>query len=79
MFESHALLLHRSRPGREIALQFLDMLRADAYEVVRVQRADEDRAVGLIRTNQEQDKTSFCDALSFVGDGKARDQSGDSI
>ena len=77
MFESHALLLHRSRPGREIALQFLDMLRADAYEVVRVQRADEDRAVGLIRMHQ--DKTSFCDALSFVGDGKARDQSGDSI
>ncbi len=65
VFETHALLLHRSRPGREIALRFLDMVRADAYEVVRVQRGDEEKAVALIRSHR--DKTySLCDALSFV-------------
>jgi predicted nucleic acid-binding protein len=65
VFETHALLLHRSRPGRKTALRFLDMTQTDAYDVVRVQRADEEKAVAVIRSHQ--DKTySLCDALSFV-------------
>ena len=38
VFEAHALILHRSRPGRETALKFLDAIRNDAYDVVRVAR-----------------------------------------
>jgi predicted nucleic acid-binding protein len=65
VFETHALLLHRSRPGREIALGFLDMMMTDAYRIVRAPKADEEKAVALVRAHK--DKTySLCDALSFV-------------
>lgn len=65
VFETHALLLHRARPGREIALAFLDTIGTDRYQVVRVQRADEQKAVAIIRSHR--DKTySLCDALSFA-------------
>jgi predicted nucleic acid-binding protein len=65
VFETHALLLHRARPGREIALAFLDTVGTDQYQVVRVQRADEQNAIAIIRSHR--DKTySLCDALSFA-------------
>ena len=65
IFETHALLLHRARPGRETALDFLDAVHADTYEVVRVGKNDEEKAIKLIRTHGDK-LYSFCDALSFV-------------
>lgn len=65
VFETHALLLHRSRPGRETALKFLDAVQADTYDVVRVRKNDEEKAVALIRAHEDK-LYSFCDALSFV-------------
>lgn len=65
VFETHALLLHRSRPGREVALSFLEMVRADAYDIVRVSPGDEQQAIKLIRAYEDK-LYSFCDALSFV-------------
>ncbi len=65
VFETHALLLHRSRPGREIALKFLDAVQGDTYEVVRVRKNDEEKAIALIRAQADK-LYSLCDALSFV-------------
>jgi uncharacterized protein len=65
VFETHALLLHRSRPGRETALKFLDAVQADTYDVIRVRQNDEERAIALIRSHEDK-LYSFCDALSFV-------------
>ena len=63
--EAHALFLHRCRPGRETALKFLDAVYGDAYDVIRVNRDDEAKAIELIIAHR--DKTySLCDALSFV-------------
>ncbi len=53
VFETHALLLHRSRPGRETALKFLDALQTDTYDVVRVRKNDEEKAVALIRAHED--------------------------
>jgi len=65
VFECHALLLNRSRPGYQNAIAFLDLIDGDEYRVERVKRRDEKRAVQLVRT--QQDKTySLCDALSFA-------------
>jgi uncharacterized protein len=65
IFETHALLLARARPPREVALKFLESVDARAYEVVRLLAADEDKAVALIRSHS--DKTySLCDASSFA-------------
>ena len=65
VFEAYALLLTRSRPGRENALKFLAIVEGDAYQVERVRKTDEERAVALLRTHA--DKTySLCDAGSFV-------------
>ena len=47
--ETHALLLHRARPGRETALEFLNAVYADTYEVVRVGKNDEEQAIKLPR------------------------------
>jgi len=63
--EAHALFLHRARPGRETALKFLDALQRDTYEVVRVRKDDEARAIGLIIAHTDK-MYSLCDALSFV-------------
>ena len=63
--EAHALLLHRSRPGRETALKFLDAIQGDAYDVVRVSRGDEAMAIELIIAHRDK-MYSLCDALSFV-------------
>ncbi len=65
VFETHALLLNRARPGREVALKFLDAIRADAYEVVRVRKDDEENAIALIRAHDDK-RYSLCDALSFT-------------
>jgi len=65
VFETHALLLHRSRPGRETAVKFLDAVQADAYDVVRVSKNDEDKAIALIRAHEDK-LYSLCDAISFV-------------
>jgi uncharacterized protein len=65
IFETHALLLHRARPGRETALEFLDAVHADTYEVVRVSKNDEEKAIALVRAHGDK-LYSFCDALSFV-------------
>jgi uncharacterized protein len=63
--EAHALFLHRSRRGRETALKFLDAVVGDTYDVVRVRKDDEAKAIGLVIAHH--DKTySLCDALSFV-------------
>lgn len=65
VFETHALLLHRSRPGRETALKFLDAVQADTYDVVRFRKNDEEKAIALIRAHEDK-LYSLCDALSFV-------------
>lgn len=43
IFETHALLLARARPAREVALEFLDSVEARTYEVVRLLKADEEK------------------------------------
>jgi predicted nucleic acid-binding protein len=65
VIETYALLLTRSRGGRQNALNFLDMVTADAYQVERIRRADEERAFALVRAHQDK-AYSLCDALSFV-------------
>jgi predicted nucleic acid-binding protein len=65
VFETHALLLYRSRPGRHNALSFLDLLEADAYHIERVRSIDEEHAIQLVRTHEDK-AYSLCDALSFV-------------
>ena len=65
VFETDALLLHRARPGRETALDFLDAVQADTYNVVRVRENDEEKAIALIRAHGDK-LYSYCDALSFV-------------
>jgi predicted nucleic acid-binding protein len=65
VFETHALLLNRLRPGREIALTFLDSIAKDPYQVARASRADEQKAIAVIRAHRDK-SYSLCDALSFV-------------
>lgn len=65
VIETYALLLTRSHGGRHSAIGFLDMLANDAYQIVRIRRADEEEAIRLVRTHQDKDY-SLCDALSFV-------------
>lgn len=63
--ETYALLLARTRAGREVAIRFLDALESSSLQVERVTAEDEQRAIRLVRTHA--DKTySLCDALSFV-------------
>ena len=46
-------------------MKFLDSVEAKAYDVVRLLKTDEERAMALIRSHS--DKTySLCDASSFV-------------
>ncbi|MBI5525886.1 MAG: type II toxin-antitoxin system VapC family toxin [Deltaproteobacteria bacterium] len=65
VFETHALLLNRARDGRTVALGFLDDVEAGMCRVERVTKADEARAIGLIRAHSDK-MYSLCDALSFV-------------
>ena len=65
VIETYALLLTRSHGGRHNAIGFLDMITSDAYQVERIRKVDEEKAMKLVRAHQ--DKTySLCDALSFV-------------
>jgi predicted nucleic acid-binding protein len=63
--ETYALLLARSRGGRGSALAFLDIVGDDAYQVERVRKPDEERAIALLRAHEDK-SYSLCDALSFV-------------
>ena len=63
-FEAHALVLNRAQPGR-IKAQFLQIIETDTYQVVRVKRADEEKAIAIIRAHQDK-SYSLCDTLSFV-------------
>ena len=59
------IALTRSRGGRDNAIRFLDMIAGDAYQVERVRKSDEERAMALVRAHEDKDY-SLCDALSFV-------------
>jgi predicted nucleic acid-binding protein len=59
------LFLRRSSPGRETALKFLDAVQGDAYDVERVSRDDETKAIELVIAHRDE-TYSLCDALSFV-------------
>lgn len=65
IIETYTLLLTRSRSGRVAALGFVDLVEADAYRVERIRKADEDRAIALVRKHSDN-SYSLCDALSFV-------------
>lgn len=63
--ETYALLLNRTRQGRDSAIAFLDHLERTEVRVERVSEIDEQRAIVLVRAHN--DKTySLCDAQSFV-------------
>lgn len=63
--ESYALLLNRTRQGRDSAIVFLDHLERTAVRIERVSESDERKAIALVRAHK--DKTySLCDAQSFV-------------
>jgi predicted nucleic acid-binding protein len=63
--ETYALLLNRTRQGRDSAIAFLDHLDRTAFRVERVSEGDEQKAGALVRAHT--DKTySLCDAQSFV-------------
>jgi len=65
LIETHALLLSRSRDGHANAIKFLDMIASDAYRVERIRKADEAKAIALVRAHQDKEY-SLCDALSFT-------------
>lgn len=65
VFETHALLLNRARAGRDKALEFLGLVEADSFFVVRVSKGDEERAIALVRAHVDK-SYSLCDALSFA-------------
>ena len=65
VFECHALLLNRSRPGHQNAIAFLDLIDGDEYRVERVKGRDEKRTVQPVRAHQDK-SYSLCDALSFA-------------
>ncbi len=52
--ETYSLLLVRSRGGRRNALAFLDMVGDDAYQVERVRKRDEERAIALLRAQEDK-------------------------
>lgn len=63
--ETYALLLARTRRGRDNAIAFLDSLDMSDCRVERVSIDDEVAGIAIIRAHQ--DKTySLCDAISFA-------------
>jgi predicted nucleic acid-binding protein len=65
VLEAHALLLNRARPGRETALAFLDSISADRYQIVRPRRADEEKAIAIVRLHRDK-AYSLCDGVGFA-------------
>jgi predicted nucleic acid-binding protein len=65
VIETYSLLLARSRGGRRNAIEFLDMVTSDEYQLERIRKADEERAAALVRAHEDK-SYSLCDALSFV-------------
>jgi len=65
VFETQALLLNRSRDGRNNALAFLDLLERDDYVVERILASDEKRGIEIFRSHADK-SYSLCDATSFA-------------
>ena len=63
--EAHALFLHRSRPGRQNAIRFLDAIESEKHDAIRVRKDDERNAIAIIRAHRDK-MYSLCDSLSFV-------------
>lgn len=63
--ETYALLLNRTRGGREHAIGFLDHLERTQLRVERVSEDDERKAIALVRGHVDK-AYSLCDAQSFV-------------
>lgn len=63
--ETYGVLLIRSRDKRRAGMTFLDLVETGACRIERVRRADETRAVAILR-GHEDETYSFCDALSFA-------------
>ena len=65
LYETHALILNKSRNGRAVALEFLKSVEENLCRVERVRPEDETRATDLLKSYADKD-FSLCDALSFV-------------
>lgn len=65
VWECYTVLLTHTRPGRQNATTFLDMMAGDAYKIDRISKRDEDKAIRILREHEDKEY-SFCDALSFV-------------
>jgi len=65
VFETFTLMLIRARDGRRHAIQLLDAIEGDRYQVERVRQVDERHASTLVRAHADK-RYSMCDALSFV-------------
>ncbi len=65
VFETYGVLLIRARDKRRAGMTFLDLVDTGTCTIERVRRADEARAISILRAHE--DKTySLCDALSFA-------------
>jgi uncharacterized protein len=65
LYETYAVLLVRSRDWRRATMAFLDLVLTDTYRIERVGLRDEQRAVQLLRAQQDE-SYSLCDATSFM-------------
>ena len=65
LYETHALLVNRTREGREAGLRFIEHVESGLCVVVRVTPDDEASATSILRDHQDK-AYSLCDALSFV-------------
>jgi uncharacterized protein len=65
VIESHALLVNRFRSRRDVALDFLQLIETDAFQVVRVNKRDENEGIAMVRRHRDE-SYSLCDAPSFV-------------
>jgi predicted nucleic acid-binding protein len=65
VIETYALLLARTRRGRDNAIAFLNSIEASACHIERITKEDEAEGIEIVRAHQ--DKTySLCDAISFA-------------
>jgi predicted nucleic acid-binding protein len=63
--ETYALLLSRTRRGRDNAIAFLDRVERTVIRIERVTESDERKAMTLVRAHKDK-MYSLCDAQSFV-------------